>query len=64
MLLYLQTTRYCILKVQYLQARTEGGFGRFGRTALLKKGPQFTLKVHNLHSKGPQVTLKGPQFTL
>ena len=25
------------------QARTEGGFGRFGRTALLKKGPQFTL---------------------
>ena len=42
-----------------------GGFGRFGRTALLKKGPQFTLlKVHNLHSKGPQVTLKGPQFTL
>ena len=26
-----------------IQARTEGGFGRFGRTALLKKGPQFTL---------------------
>ena len=37
-----------------IQARTEGGFGRFGRTALSKK-------VHNLHSKGPQVTLKGPQ---
>ena len=34
-----------------------GGFGRFERTALLKK-------VHNLHSKGPQVTLKGLQFTL
>ena len=41
--LKLSVNMECIIKGQ---ARTQGGFGRFGRTALLKK-------VHNLHFKGP-----------